>query len=139
MGQATASFSPKDIYISTLEGYYEGLNAGVTSYVDHASVNWRGDIITPSCEATIDGGARVWWCYDFNTRIPGKLSIEEQCETLQNLETKMQPADSQVTMGFAFDGFHLSTDADVEHMKKIARDIKAKVLTTHYLGGPWTI
>ena len=136
MGQATASFSPKDIYLSTLEGYLEGLNAGVTSYVDHASTNWRRDMITPSCEAAIDSGARVWWCYDFNTRNP-KLSGEEQLETLQQLETRIHAADSQVTMGFAIDGFHLSTDEDVERMKQLARDIKARVLTTHYLGGPW--
>lgn len=30
-------FSPNDIYISCLEGYYEGLNGGTTSFVEHVS------------------------------------------------------------------------------------------------------
>ena len=132
MGTATASFSPKDIYISTLEGYYDGLNAGVTSFVDHASVNWRRDIIKPSYEAAIDGGARVWWCYDLNTFNPGEISIEEQCETLQQLESTMHATDSQVTMGFAFDGFNLSTDENVEHMKQIARFVHQQGFLSAY-------
>ena len=124
MGQATASFSPKDIYTSSLEGYQEGLNAGVTSFVDHASVNWRRDIIVPSWEAAVDSGARVWWCYDLNTLKPEEMSIEEQCKTLQQLESKIHTIDSPLTMGFAFDGFHLSTEADVQRMKGVARSVE---------------
>ena len=133
MGQATASFSPEDIYTSTLAGYYEGLNAGVTSFVDHASVNWRRDIITPGFEAAIDGGARVWWCYDLNTLNP-ELSVEDQCATLQQLESRTQSLDSQVTMGFAFDGFNLSTDENVERMKQIAGSVEQTCLV-HLLMG----
>ena len=121
MGTATASFSPQDIYISSLEGYCEGLNAGVTSYVDHASTNWHRDMMTPSYEAAVDGGARVWWCYDINTYVPDKLSVEAQCEVLQELAGRNSATDSQVTMGFAFDGFPISTDAEVEKMKGVAR------------------
>ena len=125
MGQATGSFSPQDIYISSLEGYCEGLNAGVTSFVDHASTNWRGDMITPSFDAAMDSGARVWWCYDINTHVPGKLSVEDQCKTLQQLESKTHTTNSQVTMGFAFDGFPLSTSMEVELMKETARSVQS--------------
>lgn len=31
-------FSAQDIYVSCLEGYYEGLNGGVTSFLEHVSV-----------------------------------------------------------------------------------------------------
>lgn len=30
-------FSSQDVYISCLEGYYEGLNGGVTSFLEHVS------------------------------------------------------------------------------------------------------
>ncbi|KAK5704725.1 hypothetical protein LTR17_021639 [Elasticomyces elasticus] len=53
-GQAKDSFSTKDIYLSCLEGYCEGLNAGVTSYVDHANNNWGAHAVRPSCDAAID-------------------------------------------------------------------------------------
>ena len=133
MGQATASFSPQDIYTSTLEGYCEGLNAGVTSFVDHASTNWREDIIKPSYKAAMDGGARVWWCYDINTHVPDKLSVETQCETLRQLEGETHTADSQVTMGFAFDGFPLSTDEEVARMERTARLVEQIYLYSNLL------
>jgi cytosine/adenosine deaminase-related metal-dependent hydrolase len=122
-GTATTSFSPQDIYISTMEGYCEGLNAGVTSYVDHASTNWHRDMMTPSYEAAVDGGARVWWCYDINTQVPDKFSVEAQCEVLQEIAGRNSAPESQVTMGFAFDGFSISTDAGVEKMKEVARSV----------------
>lgn len=121
MGQATTSFSPSDIYTSSLEGYLEGLNAGVTSFVDHASVNWRQDIIVPGWDAAAASGARVWWCYDLNSLKPDEMSIEEQVKTLQNLESKSRATDSTIAMGLAFDGFHLSTEANVEDMKRVSR------------------
>lgn len=34
---ATKLFSSQDVYISCLEGYYEGLNGGTTSFVEHVS------------------------------------------------------------------------------------------------------
>lgn len=34
---ATRLFSSQDVYISCLEGYYEGLNGGTTSFVEHVS------------------------------------------------------------------------------------------------------
>ena len=132
MDQVTASFSPRDIYISTLEGYCEGLNAGVTSFVDHASVNWRRDVIAPSCKAAVDGGARVWWCYDLNTFNPAQISIEDQCETLREVESRPHPPKRLVSMGFAFDGFDLSTEASVEQMKQIARSVEYPSLKSQH-------
>lgn len=120
MGTATASFSPQDIYISSLAGYCEGLSAGVTSYVDHASTNWRRDMIAPSYEAGVDSGARVWWCYDVNTHVPEKLSVEAQCESILDLVSKNKATDQLVTTGFAFDGFSLTTDAGVDKMKEVS-------------------
>ena len=139
MGSAKESFTPHDIYISSLEGYLEGLNAGITSFVDHASTNWHPDVVLPSSEAAIDSGARVWWCFDINPYAGENFSIDAQTELLKQVQQNISTTDSQITMGLAFDGFDLSDDANVAHMKKVTHDIKAEALTTHYLGGPWPL
>jgi cytosine/adenosine deaminase-related metal-dependent hydrolase len=57
------SFSPEDVYISSLAGYAEGLNAGVTTFMDHAHNSWNLDAVQRGFDATNDsGGGRVWWC-----------------------------------------------------------------------------
>ena len=73
---ATKAFTAEDVYISSLEGYLEGLNAGVTSYVDHAHNNWCREEVERGYKAAVDSGARVWWCYDIAPS--DGFSVEEQ-------------------------------------------------------------
>ena len=119
MGQATKSFSAEDIYVSCLEGYCEGLNAGVTSYVEHANNNWSHDVVTPSYEAANDSGARVWWCYDIHPS--DAHSSQQQVATLEKIRDNMSATETSVSMGLAFDGFRLSKDPDVERLKEIVQ------------------
>lgn len=82
MGTATRSFSASDVYTSCLQGYYEGLNAGITSYVEHASNNWTNEVVRPGWEAARDSAARVWWCHDV---LPGNV---EQADILAAIKTE---------------------------------------------------
>lgn len=113
MGSATRSFSARDVYLSCLEGYCEGLNAGVTSYVEHAASNWSDEVVMPSYEAAKDGGARVWWCHD----LPPNNA--KQLETLENISMDISAAGSLVSMGLAPDMFNWSDDAAVHQVKDI--------------------
>ena len=45
MSNATTAFIPEDVYMSCLEGYPEGLRAGVMSYVEHAHNNWSAGVL----------------------------------------------------------------------------------------------
>ena len=52
---AITHFSPEDIYISCLEGYYEGLNGGVTAFVEHSHNNWDMAVFEKGWGAAVDG------------------------------------------------------------------------------------
>ena len=41
-------FSPDDVYVSCLEGYYEALNGGVTSIVEHVSTLIQRAVLQPN-------------------------------------------------------------------------------------------
>ena len=80
MSPATAAFTPDVVYISSLEGYLEGLHGGVTSYVEHAHNNWKADVVEPGFDAAVDSGAGVWWCYDVAER--EGFEMKEQWEVM---------------------------------------------------------
>ena len=114
MGTATKSFTPSDIYLSCLEGYCEGLNAGVTSYVDHATANWSRDVVRPSYEAASDGGARVWWCHDL---FPGD---QDRLAMLGKIKSDIDAdAHGVVSMGLAPDAYDWSNETAVGQMKSV--------------------
>lgn len=118
---ATKAFMPNDIYISSLEGYLEGLNAGVTSHVEHAHNNWSREVVEPGYEAAVDSGARVWWCYDVAPS--DKFSMEEQWDILGRLAAK--PTQSPVVLGLSLDGlapsFLNDPTGQLEHAKQMVR------------------
>lgn len=111
-GTATQSFSGEDVYLSTLAGYVEGLNAGVTSYVEHASNNWSKDVVKPGFNAAKDSGARVWWCYDISPR--EGFTEEDQRQLVDEAEKEKEPL---VETGLAFDGYDLSQESEVQRFK----------------------
>lgn len=45
MGSVKETFSGDDVYLSTLAGYIDCLNTGVTTVVDHCHCGWRKDVI----------------------------------------------------------------------------------------------
>lgn len=118
---ATKAFTPEDVYISSLEGYLEGLNAGVTSHVEHAHNNWSPKVVEPGYEAAVDSGARVWWCYDVAPT--DNFSAEEQWGTLGRIVAKATP--SPVLLGLSLDGLAVSFLNDptgqLEHTKKMVK------------------
>jgi cytosine/adenosine deaminase-related metal-dependent hydrolase len=58
-------FTPDDVYISQKLGIYEALNAGTTTILDHAHHTWTREHAAAGYNASKDGGARVYFAYDF--------------------------------------------------------------------------
>lgn len=111
---ATTTFTPNDIYISSLEGYLEGLNGGVTSYVDHAHNNWAPEIMESGFDAAVDSGARVWWCYDVTARYG--FPVNHQWEALAKISER--PSPETVEIGLGYDGFAGAADDAIDLVKK---------------------
>ncbi|KAM3084077.1 hypothetical protein ACMFMG_001815 [Clarireedia jacksonii] len=131
-------FRPDDVYVSCLEGYLEGLNAGVTSFLDHAHHNWGRDVVRPGFDAAVDSGARVWWCYDVAER--EGFPMGEQWEVFGDI-VKKATVDDLVQPGISLDSVSWSFQKDggegVEHTREMIRKLNLKALTIHHLGGPW--
>lgn len=113
MGSATKSFSASDVYTSCLEGYCEGLNAGTTSYVEHASSNWSDDMVDPSYQAAKDSGARIWWSHD----LPAQSTA--QVETLKKIKGDIVKEKGLVSMGLAPDMFHWEQSDALQRVKDL--------------------
>ena len=113
--QAIKAFSAEDIYISCLEGYYEGLNAGVTTYVEHASNNWDLDVVKRGFDAAVDGGARVWWCCAAEDR--EDVTAEDVFEYIDTLGKRSKDNHPLVSLGLATDAMHSASDEQTQHMK----------------------
>lgn len=117
MGSATKSFSSSDVYYSCLEGYCEGLNAGVTSVVEHSTNNWNPDVVLPGFKAAKDGGARVWWCHDLH---PGDA---QELATLEKVRDEIDAEKKLVSMGLAPDMFNWSDDDAVALLKDFSKQV----------------
>ena len=106
---AAENFTAEDVYIGELAGLYEGLNAGVTSMLDHAHGHWHKDHVDAGIQAAIDSGARVFWGYAFH-QIPAGWPVQEQ---LAHYKAKSQDAtlrQSLVSLGIAYDDFAMGKD-----------------------------
>jgi cytosine/adenosine deaminase-related metal-dependent hydrolase len=135
MSPAIKAWLPDDIYISALEGYIDGLNAGVTSFIDHAHNNWSRGIMKAGYDAAIDSGARVWWCYDVTPR--DNFSVDEQWQEYRKIAAEHGRSKSTVMLGASLDGTGRGSSEVFENSLKMVKELEIKALTTHHIGGPW--
>ena len=106
---AAENFTAEDLYVGELAALYEGLNAGVTSMLDHAHGHWQKDHAEAGIRASIDSGARVFWGYDFHPTSTD-WTVEEQ---FAHYKTKSQEAElkqSLVSLGIAYDYFAMGQE-----------------------------
>ncbi|KAJ7811068.1 hypothetical protein B0H14DRAFT_2606772 [Mycena olivaceomarginata] len=76
-GPAPLILSPDDIYITSLMGTLEALNAGATTSLDFAHMTWTRAHSDAALHGVIDSGARVWWCYNVGAPINQLAHIQE--------------------------------------------------------------
>ncbi|KAI5360198.1 putative metal-dependent hydrolase, composite domain superfamily [Septoria linicola] len=132
---AQKAFTPDGIYWSALEGFLEGLNGGVTTFLDHAHAAWSPEVLEKGYEAALDSGARIWWCYEPSSSIPG-FEMEKQWAAL----TKIASVDTRndlVPLGLSYQGLAGAKGEEFTTVKKMISDLKLEAITIHHLGGPW--
>ncbi|KAL4793893.1 hypothetical protein BDV19DRAFT_205881 [Aspergillus venezuelensis] len=132
---AQVAFKPDDVYISSLEGYLEGIHSGVTSYVEHAHNNWSESVMEAGYRAAADCGARIWWCYDVADR--DNFSVDDQWAAMERLLQTSQPL---LLPGLSLDGQGSILKGDStarDFIRDKAAKLNLQVLTLHHLGGPW--
>ncbi len=152
---AIKSFSGDDLYICSLAGYYEGLNAGVTTVLEHAHNSWSADVFRAGWEATVDCGARVWWCPSVEDR--ENYTAEDQAGFMRKLGERSAEIHPLVSLGLAWDSLGTATDKQIEQRKEFVksvvvlsryicksltrlRDLNLEAMTLHFIGGegsPW--
>ncbi|KAJ6484408.1 hypothetical protein C8R47DRAFT_1186273 [Mycena vitilis] len=134
-GPAPLILSPDDIYIASLMGTLEGLNAGVTTALDFAHMTWTRAHAEAGLQGVQDAGARVWWCYNIGPTLisgnPYTLNPSNAGDQLAHIEelAKDSPFNGGlVTLGVAADPL-------TAEIIETAQNISVDLLTTHYVGG----
>ncbi|KAI1482206.1 Metallo-dependent hydrolase [Daldinia eschscholtzii] len=128
-------YSADDVYLGQLIGLLEALNAGVTTSLDHAHHIWSKERTNAGFQASIDSGARVYWCHAFSNY--GTYSLTDQIANFKEL-VKSNQTSGLTTLGAAYDSWTMSSPEDIKAVISVIKDLKIPVLTTHYLGGPWS-
>ncbi|GAB1317056.1 hypothetical protein MFIFM68171_07266 [Madurella fahalii] len=125
-----------DVYIGQLAGLYEALNAGVTTTVDHAHHTWSDETAEAGLRASIDSGARVFWCYAFHSL--QNFTVNEQLANFRALATNASFQGTPTSLGIAYDSFGPNPNlTEVDAIVGLTREFNISVLTTHSLQGPW--
>lgn len=139
MSSSKNAWTSSDVYISTLAGYADALNCGVTTLLDHAHNHWSKDVMQAGFRGAVDGGARVFWCYDPTGPGAEGWVYEEQVAEIKSLHETLASSstNAHVTMGLAFDSLERADENRVKQIKGLIQDLDVAVMTTHYLGGPW--
>jgi len=119
---ARKHFTPEDIYLGTLVGIYESLNAGVTSILDHAHHTWSSEQSVAGLQGAVDSRARVWWAYGIHD-LDSDFTLKDQFEDLRQLakDEKNVWKGSKTSVGIAYDRFCLAERDEVESTLKLVR------------------
>ncbi|GIK07561.1 hypothetical protein Aspvir_003227 [Aspergillus viridinutans] len=140
---AKKSFTPEDVYIGQLTGLYESLNSGVTSILDHAHHTWSNETALAGLQASVDSGARTWWCYGFHnlsdaTWVSNYTREDQIADFLHIAQHGPWRKSDTVSLGIAYDNFAVEGAAEIDRITSLAVSQNVSAFTMHYLGGPWS-
>ncbi|GFP56940.1 5-methylthioadenosine/S-adenosylhomocysteine deaminase [Trichoderma asperellum] len=137
------NYTTEDIFWGELGGCLEALNAGTTTIVDHAHMNYSPAHNTNAIAATVSSGIRSTFCYAPTARVKEwepELSVNTEflpswaVEQVEELIKAGPYGDGRVNVGLAFDALFLPTEI-VAGLYKRVRQAGAKVITSHYTRG----
>ncbi|EAW25697.1 putative chlorohydrolase family protein [Aspergillus fischeri NRRL 181] len=136
-------FTPEDVYIGQLTGLYESLNSGVTSILDHAHHTWSSETALAGLQASVDSGARTWWCYAFHnlsdaTWVSNYTREDQMADFLHIAKDGPWRKSDTVSLRIAYDNFAMEDVAEIEQIISLALSQNVSAFTMHYLGGPWS-
>lgn len=93
-----------DVYISQLAGLYESLNAGVTTVLDYVEHTWSNSTAEAGLRASIDSGARVFWCYGIFDST--NFTFAEHVANFRDIALNRSFHNTTVSLGIGYDGFN---------------------------------
>jgi cytosine/adenosine deaminase-related metal-dependent hydrolase len=111
--QVQTVYTPDDVYYGQLVGIYESLNAGVTSILDHAHHTWSNETALAGLNASIDSGARVWWCYAVHNLTNGFTPEMQLAQFTQLAQSGPWKNSSTATLGLAYDNVVIDPASEV--------------------------
>ncbi|KFY99394.1 hypothetical protein V500_01380 [Pseudogymnoascus sp. VKM F-4518 (FW-2643)] len=123
---AKTVYAPEDVYLGQLTGIYESLNAGVTTILDHSRHTWSNETALAGLEATVDSGARVWWCYGFHnlTNANWVASYDREAQVNDFLSLSQNGPwinSSVVSIGISYDGWTVESPSQVNQIIGLAQ------------------
>ena len=113
-------FKPDDVYYGQYFGILEGLNAGVTSIVDHSHGTWNEENAEASLKASIDTDARIFWGFNFQGNNPD-YPITRQMEAYQRLLASTDWDATPVEFGVSYDQFTESNRSSIDEVVRVVR------------------
>ncbi|KAF5025693.1 hypothetical protein F66182_2299 [Fusarium sp. NRRL 66182] len=115
-------FTAEDVYIGQLAGYYEALNAGVTTIVDYGHHTWTEAAAEAGLAAAVESGTRIFWCYAFFDRTG--FTLTDQIANFRELAASGITSDSIVTLGMAYEAFNPGPPEAAQRIIDLARSVK---------------
>lgn len=117
----STKLTPEDMFWGTLAGCMEAIDAGTTTALDHAHLNWTNQHSKPAIAATLTSGMRSVFAYTPTMLIDSVSPIafaqnllpDWVLETLESLAKTPTLSDPNclVKLGFAFDYWFLPKEA----------------------------
>ncbi|KAJ7617360.1 amidohydrolase [Roridomyces roridus] len=134
-GPAPLILSPDDIYVATLMGTLEALNAGSTSSLDFAHMTWTRAHADAGLQGVKDSGARVFWCYNVGPVVvngnPYTINTSAPIDQLAHIR-QLAP-DSPFNKGLVTLG--IASDPPSQEIVETARNLSINLITAHDVGG----
>ncbi|GLI76145.1 hypothetical protein PoHVEF18_004416 [Penicillium ochrochloron] len=133
----------EDMFWANLAGSLEAIDAGTTTTLDHAHMNWSKDHSRSAIAGTISSGIRSIFGYTpVSVVATTKPKIEFSPEPLPAwvmeafeqlaISQPLNNPDFRVQLGFGFDFYHLPKEVVLGVFEKV-RSLGTKVITSHFI------
>ncbi|KAF4997043.1 hypothetical protein FDECE_12221 [Fusarium decemcellulare] len=139
----SSNYTPEDVFWGELGGCLEALNAGTTTVVDHAHMNYSPKHNTNAIAAIASSGIRSIFCYTMTTRVKEwqpTMAVDPDhlpdwaIQQLEQLATEAPFGDGRVNIGLGFDSFFLPREV-ITDLYERSRRAGTKLITSHYVRG----
>lgn len=136
-------YSPADIYWGQLSGSLESLDAGTTTIIDHAHMNYSAEHNEEAVRGFGDSGIRGVFCYCANSRVKQWMDFEVEGDVipewwwgqLRRLAREQPFAQGRITVGLGWDTFYLPREMVVNVFEEV-RAMGVKLITCHHVSTP---
>ncbi|KAF5007434.1 hypothetical protein FDECE_6240 [Fusarium decemcellulare] len=134
-------FTAEDCFWGNLAGCMEAIDAGTTTVLDHAHLNWSPQHSKNAISGTISSGIRSIFAYTPTVRLEAhepQLKFDDApiakwvMPTFEELakSSPLKDEASRVKLGFGFDYYFLPKNVVISMFEKV-RELGARIITSH--------